>query len=1573
MDFLMTLVINDTQKSFSSKNLHFDGEFFCVPREFLGIDADLKIPLYKENDRWFIRSVNADLSNESQTSLDLSLAINAHQFIEKNVNSQKDAALIAMIDGKVIEEKEISDNDVFAIFDKGLGFHYSITFKSTAKLKLKAELFECKQTTISVGKNSSCDICYDYNNLVLDQHFVIELTNSLEATVSSTTQGNTYVSANFYINGSSSTRGTVTFGDTISLRDLSIVFLGNHLAITGSNVRVSQKALEHKTNVDNIVEINGSNMVSGAEKKQRISRIPRKTKKLNDNVIEIDLPPQPTTSKKMPAILTIGPSLTMSMAMLVSLGVSVSNVLQGGNKATLITSGALAFSMLLGAVLWPLLTRAYQKRQDKKAEKNRKERYEGYLSEKRSIIQLLTEENSVLLNNEYYKEPKAILDSFENPEELRLYLYSKQPGDFDFLHTRVGKGIIANSVKTSIPAKSFVLYDDPLRDKAYKLCSEYSKIDDMPITIFLKDKRIIGIQNNSKSSRSVLRSLIMSLTFYHAYDDVKTAFILNEHIKSSFGWIKDLPHAYSDSKDLRFMASTRSEVHQLFSAFNEIIDLRETDSKQSAVHYIVFVFDAHLIENEMLINRILRSDANLGFTLVFVSNGQALPKECEVIVDEDAEGHYIYYKADQIKQYFSTDLVGQDDWDTYFSRLRKYSINLLSTAQSIPERLSFLDMYQVGNVKQLNISKRWKENLPYKSMAVPVGVRAGGEVLNLDMHELYHGPHGLAAGMTGSGKSEFLQTLILSLAINFSPDEVSFVIIDFKGGGMANSFQGLPHLAGTMTNLSGNELNRAMVTIQAETARRQQKFKEYSVNHIDKYQKMYAENKDKMDPLPHLIIIADEFAELKTQQPEFMKQLIELARIGRSLGIHLLLATQKPAGVVDDQIWGNSRFRICLKVLEKQDSTEMIRRPDAALIKLPGRCYMQVGYDEVFEYFQSGYSGEPYVSQQRHHDFSDDILEEIDSCGMTITKASLKYDSGNKNYTQLNAILDEIKRVSAEEGFVQHRLWLDPLPHKINLDKLIAKCYPYYDGRDWHENTGYSAVVGMVDHPALQRQMSYAVDFSHGNYGIYGISSSGKSTFLQSLLYSLCLKYSPAKMQFYILDFSSRVLSAFSNMPHVNDIGYSDDDAKVKQIIEELVAEIDRRNRMFGERGVSSLDSFNNNSIFKLPMIVLMIDNYSVISERYNQITDKLVKIVRSGSTYGVNVVITSTGRNIVYSRVADCLTNSIALYLPDKLNYRELLRTSSTPEIDNCSGRGLIAFEKQALEFQAALVIGTTDDAKRTTEIKKLAVSMAKTATDHNLISSQRAGTIEKHSLLVGNERTPEEPQFYSEVNSDSAPCIIRPESIGSNNINEIFIGRMNDKKCFFDFNQLKTLFVMGNSHAQNVRVINAIAKQLSNHQYPLFVFDVNKELDPLSNSVFTTENNGIATGIAQLFATIKASSAGNIVVIIPDLPGLYKALDETSGARLGTLTGATSAKRACFVVEGSPKELAKLTGCEVGANLRRDKNARGIYVNEFVDGDILFDNVKETATFKNIKISPKQGFVIGDSGVLCELEGLI
>lgn len=436
--------------------------------------------------------------------------------------------------------------------------------------------------------------------------------------------------------------------------------------------------------------------------------------------------------------------------------------------------------------------------------------------------------------------------------------------------------------------------------------------------------------------------------------------------------------------------------------------------------------------------------------------------------------------------------------DVFSRQLSNFKVRENASNAAIPDMLTFLDMYKTSRVEDLDMYHKWLENRTYESMRSLIGQKAGEQPVYLDIHEKYHGHHGLVAGTTGSGKSETLQTYILSLVLNYHPHEVAFILIDYKGGGMAQSFIGLPHLAGVITNLGGNQTTRALLSINAEIKRRQRTFNEYKIKHIDAYIELYR-NGEAEEPMPHLLIIADEFAELKKEQPDFVRALVSAARVGRSLGINLILATQKPSGVVDDEIWSNTRFRICLRVADKQDSNEMLKRTDAAYITGTGRGFLQVGNDEIFDEFQSGWSGAPYTPEVP---FNDDSKAKAVIIGLTgkpeaVKKKKKKKGDNVKKFTQLDAMVQYAANL-AEENHIKplRQIWLPPLPGIFYLDDLELT---------WDEKQ-IKLPVGLADDPQNQRQFPVYLDFIRdGHLLICGSAGSGKTSLVQTILYGAAL------------------------------------------------------------------------------------------------------------------------------------------------------------------------------------------------------------------------------------------------------------------------------------------------------------------------------------------------------------------------------------------------------------------------------------------------------------------------------------
>lgn len=472
--------------------------------------------------------------------------------------------------------------------------------------------------------------------------------------------------------------------------------------------------------------------------------------------------------------------------------------------------------------------------------------------------------------------------------------------------------------------------------------------------------------------------------------------------------------------------------------------------------------------------------------------------------------------------------------------------------------------------------------------------------------------------LPGSGKSELIITYILSLAINYHPDDLAFILIDYKGGGLAGAFEKrgvkLPHLVGTITNIDTVGLQRSLDSIQSELRRRQIAFNEArnmtdeGTIDIYKYQKLYHEGVVK-EPIPHLLIICDEFAELKQQQEEFMNELISVARIGRSLGVHLILATQKPAGIVNEQIRSNSKFAICLKVQDKTDSFDVIKRPDAINLKNAGQFYMQVGNDEYFNLGQSAWAGAPYFPSNTTKKKLDNSIEFISNIGTVIKRiGDSKQKAVSDEGEQLTNIVRYIYNLAKQEGIQEKQLWLENIPENIYLKDTKKK----YNIK--HKKNYITPVIGEYDDPYNQRQGIVELNLSdNGNTLIYGSADSGKETLLSTLIYDTMTTYNTKEVQMYLLDFGSEALKIFKDSPLVGDVVFMEDTEKIGRFFDMIQKELKDRKAILSDYS-GNYDLYIKSEENTMPMIVVAINNYEAFSEMTNdKYEDILLSVTREG------------------------------------------------------------------------------------------------------------------------------------------------------------------------------------------------------------------------------------------------------------------------------------------------------------------------------------------------------------------------
>lgn len=1203
-----------------------------------------------------------------------------------------------------------------------------------------------------------------------------------------------------YINGKrTQSRQALRYGDSIEIFGCRFLYLKDILAIQNGEQQVT-------VHPDRIEQVDGDTLkwitmlpalVNDTESESEIRPAPREQADYDTEEFEIEAPPAPKQQKERSLFMTLGPSLTMAVPML--LGVVVTGM--GMVAVGLIT---MVGSAAIGA-FWAYMNRKNQKEEVKKYEEERCRKYKEYLEKKEAELKKSYEFNKEQLCKLYPSTKECV-----NYGKDSAKLWNRNDSQEDFLTVRLGLGETKLQKNIRIPQERFSLMDDKLAEEPARIRDRYETLKQIPVGVNLEEHPLVGLigGKDRRGIYEVLQVMIVQIAANLSYTDVKIVFLCDGNQleeKQLLEELKWLPHLWNNDKDFRYAGDTKESVNEALNYLQAELKGRIEQANEQkgrvveGLRYIVIATSPQILEDSIAQMYVQNKKKIPGVSMILCAEEFAqLPNACEFMIENTGNFQGMYSVKDARKnwQKIAFDTLTGEDLDGLSHRLAAIHIKTSETAHEIPDTLTFLEMYGAESTEDLQIAQRWDMGRSYLSMSVPVGVRSGDRACMLDVHENAHGPHGLVAGTTGSGKSEMLLTWILSLAVNFSPEEVAFFLVDFKGGGMASHVEKLPHVSGVITNLSENQIHRALVSIKSEMESRQGMFVRVGANDIYEYTRMY-KNQEVSEPIPHLMIVVDEFAELKKEYPEFMNELISVAAVGRSLGVHLILATQKPAGTVDEKIQSNSRFRICLKVQDRQDSKDMLEHYDAAYIRQKGRGYFRVGNDEIYEQFQSAWSRAPYAADsqevqenlaklytvngkteivgnyqkiQRRESERREWVQELLRCVSEILKqmdtTARKYlvnaetmelinarmyeyfaDHGwniersafNDNRlldlftvyeaceresgadiraeqmietannmrrtfveigkkTQLHAVVEEVHKTAEKQGMMHlSHLWLPELSNYIYLKDLQV---------EEQEEHSLEACIGKYDDPNRQCQGSVYIDFmNQGNYLLCGSVASGKSTLLQTMVYSLITSYSPEQLNLYCLDFSSRMLEAFEQAPQVGGMIYEQTLGQVGKffyLMKKLLAE--RKEQLKGGTYGQYLQAGGKD----LPAILLVIDQYGSFREKTEGLYDsQILELAKEGNGNGIFLMlsVSSMAGSEIPQKLAENLKGRICLSLNDKYSYREVLNGSKVevfPE-NGIKGRGLFRHQGEVLEYQTALAMEAANDYERTDKIRRM------------------------------------------------------------------------------------------------------------------------------------------------------------------------------------------------------------------------------------------------------------------------------
>lgn len=1165
----------------------------------------------------------------------------------------------------------------------------------------------CLKESVTIGRNRENDIILLTRKGVSRDHACIHRTGN-GWTISSKSINGIYINGEF-INSSR----VLQFGDHINIMGLVLVFLSDYIAVED---REAGTIVRLKKAEDQVPGQGGLQAISRGElqtKSQRdiqeeeaqdyrditlLHRAPRSLRELDTSDIVIDAPPEREDAQNQSPIISILSTLIMAVPMAGGSLFMIYAMQKDGGGNQLMMYGGLVMSglMVITGLVWVIIQEIYNRGLSRVRWKKRSSSYRRYLGVKEEDIARRHKETREFLLERYVHAGSAIQTPFalEN-------LWTRAPFHSDFLVCRLGMGSRSLPVKIVVPEDHFRVIDNPLIEEMYALKKSYAKMEEVPMVISLKEHKTIGLAARREEDRIALaRNIIIHFALTNCYTETKIGLVYDGQsscYRENWDFLRWLPHAWSENRDFRLLASCREEAGNLFYHLMSVIRKREGIEEECLPVYILFIEAPHYLEGEPIEVYLTDKDQCYGIIVVWLAaEKELLPHSCDFVVEmnEDFQGYYSLLQGSRTHVAF--DKVSEEIADGFARNLSLFRVQEREENNDIPLKVTFLEMLGVEFVEEMDVRGFWKKNRTLDSLRAPIGLKAGGRKKYLDIHEKYHGPHGLVAGTTGSGKSELLQSYILSLLILYSPEAVNLFLIDYKGGGMAGMFDGLPHLCGQISNLSGSSIHRAMIALKSENQRRQRVFAKYQVNSITDYMKLCYEQSD-MEPMPHLLIVIDEFAELKKEEPDFMQGLISVAQVGRSLGLHLILATQKPGGVVDDKIWSNARFRMCLRVQEKQDSMDMLHKPDAADLMQTGRCCFQVGNDEIYEIFQSGWSGAPYFgkdSSGRGKSASRVLLSGEED------RVHLRSIGGkDSGLTQFQAVKKSIMEMAKREGYAQARqLWLEPLPIRIFLSEVMTET----DSGQSLTPREDSVYVGLADDPANQSRLPVYLRFCVHSL-VCGLPATGKSTFLQTALYGMLKSRDPAQLQLYILDYSNGACKAFEDMPHVGAVITEGQEMRCQTLFLMLSRMLEDRRALFA--GANYLQYIKTEPNAVMPRVVLIIDNIASFQEKTDhRYYEDLCKLCKEGSNAGITLLLTCGGisSSELPIQLFNYFSDVFCLELKDRYAYGEMLGSLTLSLIPDkgIPGRGLTKVEERMLEFQTALAVPSADDYERMRQI---------------------------------------------------------------------------------------------------------------------------------------------------------------------------------------------------------------------------------------------------------------------------------
>ncbi|ANN20759.1 type VII secretion protein EccC [Amycolatopsis orientalis] len=870
-------------------------------------------------------------------------------------------------------------------------------------------------------------------------------------------------------------------------------------------------------------------------------------------------------------------------------------------------------------------------------------------------------------------------------------MWERRQNDQDFLHLRVGRSSHRLATRLVPPQTGPVDELEPIATLALRrFVRAHSIVPDLPTQITLRGFAAVSMQGDRGLTRGLTRAMLAQLVTFHSPDDVLIAVATAGRAKEEWEWAKWLPHAQHPALadgigQLRMMAGSLAQIEQWLD--EELRDRqrfsRNATPAPDQPHVVIVIDDAEVTREE----QIILEEGLVGVTLIDLSDSignLAARRGLRLVVEEDRLGAR---SAGGVEWFGRPDTLSVVEAEALARLLAPYRVGTAAQDAAEEEPLlsnpGLLELLGIpGDPMTFDVQQAWRPRPVRDRYRVPFGVGEYGQPVELDIKEAAMegmGPHGLCIGATGSGKSEFLRTLVLGMLATHSSSTLNFVLVDFKGGATFLGLDAAPHVSAVITNLADEVtlVDRMKDALAGEMNRRQEALKNGgNFKNVWEYEKA-RENGADLDPLPALFIVCDEFSELLAAKPDFIDLFVAIGRLGRSLQMHMLLASQRLEEGKLRGLDSHLSYRIGLKTFSAAESRAAIGVPDAfELPSVPGGGYLKYDTSTLVR-FKASYVSGPYRpagikaagpvatvvrADKRPQLFVPDFVElpkepepqQIEAAPVEQAKSEEAVEP-----SELDVIVSRL----IGQGPPAHEVWLPPLKEPNSLDTLLPNLNPTDDRGlspvGFFGNGRLQVPLGIVDRPYEQRRDLLWADFSGGaGHGvIVGGPQSGKSTMLRTLIMSMALTHTPEEAQFYALDLGGGTLAGLQGLPHVGGVAVARREPdKARRIVAELTTLLTEREGKFGALGIDSMNEFRNRKRRgeikpeddAFGDAFLIVDNWKALRDDFDELETSITKLATQGLSYGVHVIIAANRWADIRPAIKDMIGTRFELRLGD-------------------------------------------------------------------------------------------------------------------------------------------------------------------------------------------------------------------------------------------------------------------------------------------------------------------------------------